>query len=156
MCALRGTLGLRATMAMTLAAVCLFVVPAFAKTAAEEDAELTGVETAESANLDREADKLLEQSKKADAEAQALLARARGKIDPKAMADALKRGDRSVLFQTSPEEKEGREREELARKLKEQAHATARQAAEIRAHAAAEERCKAPAAGTAPANAGQG
>ncbi len=119
---------------------------AIGKTPAEEDAEISGINTPEATSLDREADKLLEQSQKADGEASALLARAGAKIDLNAMRERLQRGDRSVLFETTPEEKKARERQAQARTLKDQAYAKAREAADKRAHAAVEQRCKASAA----------
>src|SRR5262249_27551663 len=71
---------------------------------------------------------------------------AEAKIDPKKVAEALKRGDTSVLSQQSPEEKHARELLAQAEQLGKQASAKAEDAAAKRAHAALQQRCLAPTA----------
>jgi hypothetical protein len=118
--------------------------PALTKTQAEEDMQLTGVSTPEAENLDREADKLLDQAQNLEARATALLAEGRKNIDQQAMMEALQRGDTSVLFQTTPEHKQALGLQAQAKALKDQAEANVVEAADKRAHAAVEQRCKAP------------
>jgi hypothetical protein len=107
---------------------------------------LTGVSTSESEALDKEADKLVEESRRAKADAAAALKEAQAKIDPKKVAEALKRGDTSVLSQQSPEEQHARELMAQADQFAKQAFQKAEDAGAKRAHAALDQRCLAPSA----------
>jgi hypothetical protein len=121
-------------------------LPLQAATTADDLSALSGVSTSESEALDKEADKLVEDSLKAKADAAAAFKEAQAKIDPKKVAEALKRGDTSVLSQQSPEEQHARELMAQAEQLAKQAAAKAEDAAAKRANAALEQRCMAPSA----------
>jgi hypothetical protein len=113
---------------------------------AEELAKLSGEATPEADSLDKEADKLLAESMKTKGEADAAYKAGAGKIDPKAVAEALKRGDKSVLSQETPESRRARELAAHADELLKEAYQKAEEAGAKRAHAAFEKRCLAPAA----------
>jgi hypothetical protein len=129
--------------------------PAMSATPEEEAAALTGINTAESERLDRESEELLARSKKLQTEADAIPAQPRSKIDYKLMLERLKKGDRSALFETTPEQEQARQRAaQIAVQvgaLRDQAYAKRRDAADKRAQAALEQRCVVPAATATPA-----
>ena len=108
---------------------------------------LTGVSTSESEALDKEADNLVANSLKAKADAAAAFKAAQAKIDPKKVAEALKRGDTSALSQQSPEEQHARELMAQADQFAKQAFQKAEDAGAKRAHAALDQRLPSPVGG---------
>lgn len=131
--------------------IALLALPSSSGRAAQARSEaelnaLSGISTSESEALDKEADKLVADSLKAKADAAAAFKAAEAKIDPKKVAEALRRGDTSVLSQHSPEEQQARALSAQADELAKQANQKAEDAAAKRAHAAVEQRCIAPSA----------
>ncbi|HEV2547299.1 MAG TPA: hypothetical protein VGU20_08170 [Stellaceae bacterium] len=135
-----------ALLAILLALPPRIVAAAGGPMSAEELAKLTGEATPEADSLDQEADRLVAESSKTKGEADAAYAAARAKIDPKKLQEALKRGDKSVLSQETPESRRARELAAHADDLLKQAYEKAEEAGAQRAHAALEKRCLAPAA----------
>ena len=107
---------------------------------------LTGVSTSESEALDKEADKLVEDSIKAKADADAASRAGSAKIDTKKLADALKRGDKGALaaIDQMPEFQHASQLRARAEELAKQAYQKAEESASKRARAALEQRCIAP------------